>query len=1751
MQNREKRIWNGKTTIVLVTLMFVVAAGLLGLFLFGRMSAESKKFEFGNGNGYIISSVLTEDGVSSTRQYFDANTSYKAIRSEEIEFKNTSGEQAQVPTDSFVHYADGSIGFLKKAALLDFSKLKDSKDQVVTYYGLMPSSILKYTTAGYVADLHGEKQTFESILVKISDDRFLIAAPEITVKVGEVTKTIKNGYLEITYFDGDIIRVENQELTYQSIADDMEITVGDTRVDLRSRFIHKNGVAVLDMGLITIDSDDNIVLSEYKEEEEKNEGEEGENGDGSDEMGEKERQWNDILDDLANGIIENTTEPDEINEYDRTADPVFTITSMDVTANSFEATVEIEDKDGLLTGDTKIEVVDICSGNAVYQNRLTDGETFFDVSTENLSPETDYAFVVTANYIKDNIEVARTFIQRTFVTESIGVSIKENYVTTYSVNATVKRSVYSRVRELTALLLNSAGETVGSRIVNFEDEGDEVILNYSTDLTPNTPYKVLLKDFHYKNMIVTNGFSIAKDFTTLKRKPTLGTPSFTIDKREALFNVNVGDIVDLDNGIITYRYEVYDARTITVDPVTNQLVTGTPVYVVDKSARSGAEIPVDGGAIKRETPYVFRLVVLFNDNKYEHEYTTAVSNIMKLDGKEFPSLIFIEDEVTFETIDGRIQIIDDGGVLDITKEIIVSYKNSVGEGDVYNTTVGSDLIIPFYLQAVRKNESYIVSLYGTVDLKDADNDPIENCYLGSVIIHTKDTNPFALTYAVNTSDTKSAFSVLARLTNGNEGDTELEANTLSGITFNIYEGNDTSGNLIRSVTKIDDNLEEKYESTLRTEYYDNDFMINPSLFGLRNKDFSSGTYTIEVTDAHDYTVYPNYIPIRSNVFTVDAKGSVPDVPVDINDAIEVKPIRNQDMPEESVRSDLDPDTIVGYSLLAEYDNSGRVLKEIYYTLHAADGTVIATYTYVLPAGKVNIDPTKIFFDGDGTSGIDSDFRRGNTYYVTYTAGLDTVDSDGVVDEVWPSDGTVLKSKNFTPPKQEPDFIAYPLNSDASTFSWKYTFHDIDHAATTNLNYAIDEMSIGTIPLTASDEFQDLKFRNLTVGDLRASYRYKLARTANETIANVINYKFDGFYTPTAPSFDVTINNNRAVFTFENFEMNTLYDRVAAIKLEIRDSSDTNVLKTFENLRFNDDGTIKINLSEIADYVGQTLIPHFYLYYDSGVEGFMLSGDRFALEHKSGIRYEYYSLSGDRLNSNVTAFGSDFRYSFDLPNQKIDLNSYTGSDALSIDVEPSSAGILYEGTPIVFKEIKMVDASSSSFSFDTVVPGVSVKEISADLMKVNIRAEVSGLSNDSIKDNKLYLKVYRSDSTWVESELMIDDMETILNGNIMQTEITGLEMGTYYFFRIFADVKTTEGYVRMQLFDLDDPNNADKTYRFVTLSQVEVEDITVEYDANSQADRFLKVTYGFDHVVSVDGIRYEVWEVSNDGSRITKINLDISVDTDIRKNMTKIIPIPSGCGVVTNKYYKVYVIPYTMSGSERADISESGSDVFFFDQLISPFVGISSTLDVNDNNKVIFKVLTRDRKKSVVGGIYTVEIIDGNGNNVTPSAYVGQEYEMGGTKYFELASVGSYEEYTFRVKYTLDTTNEGVSKYRNAVRTYKIRTTDVDPYIGSISAVADINDTSRIRLVFNNSTKISEIKRIQYLVESPTEQSWDHRVDFVPRQVVGQNNSTYYYFVLPYVSLTDAGMYYIQLQFLDNSGNVLTTSSVEYLYMKDS
>ena len=49
----------------------------------------------------------------------------------------------------------------------------------------------------------------------------------------------------------------------------------------------------------------------------------------------------------------------------------------------------------------------------------------------------------------------------------------------------------------------------------------------------------------------------------------------------------------------------------------------------------------------RGVPYVYRLIVDFNDNEKIVEMDTGFSSVFKLDGVAFPTITFEETEVTF------------------------------------------------------------------------------------------------------------------------------------------------------------------------------------------------------------------------------------------------------------------------------------------------------------------------------------------------------------------------------------------------------------------------------------------------------------------------------------------------------------------------------------------------------------------------------------------------------------------------------------------------------------------------------------------------------------------------------------------------------------------------------------------------------------------------------------------------------------------------------------------------------------------------------------------------------------------------------------------------------------------------------------------------------------------------------------------------------------------------------------------------
>ena len=98
----------------------------------------------------------------------------------------------------------------------------------------------------------------------------------------------------------------------------------------------------------------------------------------------------------------------------------------------------------------------------------------------------------------------------------------------------------------------------------------------------------------------------------------------------------ISNVSDPDSGITSYKYEVFEnIGEITEDSV--------PVAVIEKGNSASATLNVDNNVIKRGVPYIFRVVMEFYDNEKSYEYVSNFSNVMKLDGVEFPMKLLLKE----------------------------------------------------------------------------------------------------------------------------------------------------------------------------------------------------------------------------------------------------------------------------------------------------------------------------------------------------------------------------------------------------------------------------------------------------------------------------------------------------------------------------------------------------------------------------------------------------------------------------------------------------------------------------------------------------------------------------------------------------------------------------------------------------------------------------------------------------------------------------------------------------------------------------------------------------------------------------------------------------------------------------------------------------------------------------------------------------------------------------------------------------
>ena len=240
---------------------------LVGAFTFFSIKINKAKYTDFKDAGYVISTNYSSGNdttdINSEKYYFSENTSYHKNNNSTYSFTNSSNEDVSINNDNFIHYNEGSIGVFKASALLNLNNLGDN---IIKYYSLNSKNYLTKEGNKYLAKSVSENIEFTNFLVKISSTKYMIVAPRINIHIKDDVRTISDAYIELQYFDGNIIRIENNNFKLQSVASDFYIEVGyNVIIDLNSKNIYLNKEQKINLEEITIDSNDHVDLDNIDE----------------------------------------------------------------------------------------------------------------------------------------------------------------------------------------------------------------------------------------------------------------------------------------------------------------------------------------------------------------------------------------------------------------------------------------------------------------------------------------------------------------------------------------------------------------------------------------------------------------------------------------------------------------------------------------------------------------------------------------------------------------------------------------------------------------------------------------------------------------------------------------------------------------------------------------------------------------------------------------------------------------------------------------------------------------------------------------------------------------------------------------------------------------------------------------------------------------------------------------------------------------------------------------------------------------------------------------------------------------------------------------------------------------------------------------------------------------------------------------------------------------------------------------------
>ena len=1812
-------------------IFFIVGIGIIlaGLLVYNVYNVQKENTKVFEDPGYILQSASSQS-QKIDKYYFNADEEYKIKNNQKVIFKDTSGDEVTTGKDNFIHYNNGSISSLKKGVLINLANIEQDP---ITYYSIAANQVVNKQGDNYwINHLNGRLQ-FTNLIWKISDTKYLIAENGMTVSFNDGTTNEINGYLELEYLDNQVIKIYNQEIIYQTISSNVNIKLPDNiEINLQSKTVSKNGETRMNLANMVIDSDDNVEIQEQPEQENNDLNEiegilqnqvdaqqaaqdaenanNGENDGVAGQGGSAQTGEGAVGTDGTTGTGEGGSSNSQVNgggsesivqDLPELVAPVFNVESFNVDSISVNAQITIQDDEARLVRNSYIKILENSTGKTVYAREESIGTYNIDVSVSTLTPNTDYTLVVESAYDVDGITYTKNFVYKIFRTKSVGITFEKDVFTNSSLKFKVSVDSDSKVKSAQLSLVSSSGT-----VDQTYEVGNGTLAGQTAEfigLQSNTEYTIKLTNVLYDGQIISNGFEQEKTFTTLKDKPEISGPEYEMNKRDSTFTLKLTNVVDPDNGIQGYRYEIYDTRTG---------LDEAPVYTKEVSSNEEIIVNVDEKILSRGVPYTFKVIALFNDNEKIVEYESEYSDIMKMDGVAFPTVRFEKETITYERIQGKLIIEDPNNTIstDETNTLLVTYTDSTGYTRQFSYHGG--LTIPIDVNDLRSNETYKFRVYTTVDLKD-ENDPIDECYIGGAIIKTLTPDTLMGSFIQNNEDTRNTFNLSFKLRRVNDDtsgsiDTvnpddetlkDLEANTLANLEFRIYAGQPIEnadgtvtmpGTPIRTVNIKDEYSQDPYKSKIKEEYYDTSKTITPKFFGAENKDFRDQKYTIEVLNAFDYTYDGgNKIPLTEglgyNYYVITANGYIPDYPTQTEQAIDVTPIRNRDI--ESPRAELDAQTVVGYKAQAKYDNSQNYATSVVYTMiDSSTGQVIATQE--LEVGEDGVIPSATFDVGDGTKYGTQDTdqaRRGNSYYFTYKVYLD-LNHDGTGETEWPlpTDNVTLRSQTVTAQKQAPRIIMYPSISTENTITYKYKCADIDDALEKDEFYAYintsNKKDTKAINANTGDTFEEVTFENLIAGNLEIRTATRLIKI-NTAIETTLGYQyFEGKIDISDLTYRVELEENSVSITVSGDEAKL--DRITALKVTFEDTASRTV-KIVQDLQVVNNNMLTVSFNDISDLLDLETEVTVEAYYDTGVTGYDTQSDYVAYQktYKSGEQVYYYSINREgnlvpttSVNSNM--FESTNANTDSETSETFNLINPIDSSITALELNYSQNGFTYQNDVVLQKEIglqKLTTDGSNIIKFNLIIPGISMLkdgstselDINEELDRVQINATLINKDTIEIKDNMIIVELWKTDENLSNSE-KVRDIEIPVSDFSGTVEINNLEPKTYYYIRFKTNIRNknevSQDYTEKYLYDVD-ADTVGRYYYFSTLANVNVDNINVVYDPVTYNEKYVKVTYTLDKVLGYQKLRHVIYRWSDETQDYTEEVANFEDDLPKAQMEEKVSANPGSIFTFGTKY-KIVITPIAVIADESVEGGQKEIDLgtkeqeFYLNPLSSPLVAIQGYRQdtvkedgqIETGTKIRFTVTMYDDDKIAVNDKYTVKIYNQNHEEITPEEYKGEYNTSDVNNEFILENVAKDQSYTLEVNFDLDYTNDGQEPYTHDNK----NTRTVEPInesgisAGNITSVNNSTETNKIDLLFYNSYKIEEIKQIKYSIYNTSGYHQSDTEDFIPNKTTSiTDNETYYSFTLN-KNLPTEGKYYIEIQFLDENGDIVDTASVEHIYI---